>query len=156
MEFGHRALGNRSIIASPKNKSMQDKINNAIKFREGYRPFAPAVLDEYAEKIFHLKKNEKVNFMQKAVEVRKKWRNKIPATCHVDNTARVQTVNKSDNEKFYNLIKEFHKLTEIPVLINTSFNLNGEPIVCSPDDAIRTFYTCGLDLLVLGDYVIEK
>ena len=108
------------------------------------------------KKIFHLKKNEKVNFMQKAVEVRKKWRNKIPATCHVDNTARVQTVNKSDNEKFYNLIKEFHKLTEIPVLINTSFNLNGEPIVCSPDDAIRTFYTCGLDLLVLGDYVIEK
>ena len=94
--------------------------------------------------------------MQKAVIVKKNWRNKIPAICHVDNTARVQTVYKKDNEKFYNLISEFYKITKIPVLINTSFNLNGEPIVCSPEDAIRTFYTCGLDFLVLGDYVIEK
>ena len=156
MEFGHRALGNRSIIASPKSNLMKDRINKAIKFRENYRPFAPAELAEHKDKIFKMNKNEKINFMQKALPVKKNWRKKIPAACHVDNTARVQTVYRKDNQRFYDLISEFNKLTKIPVLINTSFNLNGEPIVCSPEDAIRTFYTCGLDILVLGDYVIEK
>jgi carbamoyltransferase len=94
--------------------------------------------------------------MEKAVLVRKKWRKKIPAVTHIDGTARVQTVSKNVNPKFYNLINAFYQITDIPVLLNTSFNLSGEPIVTSPADAIRTFYTCGLDVLVIGDYVIEK
>ncbi len=156
MEFSHRALGNRSIIADPRKKSFKDKVNLAIKYRENFRPFAPATLEEHAHKIFNLKKSEKVYFMEKAIKVRNSWKNKIPAVVHVDNTARVQTVSKKLNPKFYRLIQEFDKLTGVPVLLNTSFNLNGEPIVLSPSDAIRTFYTCGLDYLVLGDYVIKK
>ena len=94
--------------------------------------------------------------MEKAVKVRKFWRKKIPAVTHVDDTARVQTVIKSINPIFYDLISEFDKITKIPVLLNTSFNLNGEPIVCSPSDAIRTFFSCGLDILILGNYIIKK
>ena len=94
--------------------------------------------------------------MEKAVLVRNKWRKKIPAVTHVDGTARVQTVNKNANPKFYDLISAFYKITDVPILLNTSFNLNGEPIVMSPTDAIRTFYTCGLDILVIGDYTVEK
>ena len=94
--------------------------------------------------------------MEKAVFVRKSWKKKIPAVVHVDGTARLQTVSKKFNFKFYNLINEFYKITGVPVLLNTSFNLNGEPIVMTPSDALRTFHTCGLDILVLQDYVIEK
>lgn len=94
--------------------------------------------------------------MEKAVFVRKNWRNKIPSVIHVDGTARLQTVNSKFNKKFFNLINEFYKITKVPVLLNTSFNLNGEPIVMTPSDAIRTFNTCGLDILVLEDYVIKK
>ena len=94
--------------------------------------------------------------MEKTVYVKKNWRKKIPAVTHVDGTARVQTVSKSANPKFYDLISAFYKITDVPVLLNTSFNLNGEPITMSPTDAIRTFYTCGLDILVMGDYTIEK
>ena len=94
--------------------------------------------------------------MEKVAKVKKNWRSKIPSVTHVDNTARVQTVDKYVNSKFYNLINDFYKITEVPLLVNTSFNLNGEPIVCSPNDAIRTFYSCGLDILVIGNYVVEK
>ena len=156
MEFSHRALGNRSILADPRNKKMKDIINRAIKYRESFRPFAPAVLGEKAHNIFDINKNKKIEFMEKAVMVNSSWKKIIPAVTHVDGSARVQTVYKDFNPRFYNLIKEFHKLTNVPVLINTSFNLNGEPIVESPSDAIRTFFTCGLDVLVLGDFVIEK
>ena len=156
MEFTHRALGNRSILADPRGKSIQKIINSAVKYRESFRPFAPAVLEEDASKIFDLKKNMKIDFMEKAVEVKKDWRNKIPAVTHIDNTARVQTVSKSYNPSFYNLIKEFKNQTGVPVVVNTSFNLNGQPIVLDPSDAIKTFYTCGLDILVIGPYVIEK
>lgn len=156
MEFSHRALGNRSILADPRNKQMQKKVNSAIKYRESFRPFAPAVIDEKAYTIFDIRKKTKIEFMEKAVKVRKKWRKLIPAVTHIDGTARVQTVNKKNNPKFYNLINEFYKITNVPVLLNTSFNLNGEPVVMSPTDAIRTFYTCGLDFLVLGEYIVEK
>tara|TARA_Y100000590_G_C15728303_1_gene1016065 strand:+ start:1488 stop:3197 length:1710 start_codon:yes stop_codon:yes gene_type:complete len=156
MEFTHRALGNRSILADPRKAKTKDKVNLAVKYRENFRPFAPAVLEQYAHKIFNIKKNLEIKFMEKAVFVKKKWKNKIPATIHTDGTARVQTVNKNFNKKFYNLISEFNNITGIPVLLNTSFNLNGEPIVKSPTDAIRTFHSCGLDILVLQDYVIEK
>ena len=156
MEFTHRALGNRSILADPRGKSIQDQINKAVKYRETFRPFAPAVLEEDADKIFDIEKNIKVDFMEKAVGVKKQWRTKIPAVTHVDNTARLQTVSKIYNPRFYNLIKEFKNLTGVPVLVNTSFNLNGQPIVLDPSDAIKTFYSCGLDVLVIGPFVIEK
>ncbi len=156
MEFSHRALGNRSILADPRNSEMKNKVNKAIKFRESFRPFAPAVLEEESHKIFDMKKNDKIYFMEKAVKVRRSWIKKIPAVTHVDNTARVQTVDKSVNPIFYDLILEFNKITKIPILLNTSFNLNGEPIVCTPKDAIRTFFSCGLDVLVLGNFVIKK
>tara|TARA_B100001057_G_scaffold175337_1_gene175994 strand:+ start:39190 stop:40893 length:1704 start_codon:yes stop_codon:yes gene_type:complete len=156
MEFSHRALGNRSILADPRNPKMKDILNRAIKFREGFRPFAPSVLEEEASKIFELNKKDRVYFMEKTAIVRTNWRKKIPAVTHVDNTARVQTVSKKINPKFYKLIQEFKKITGVPILVNTSFNLNGEPIVCDPNDAIRTFFSCGLDLLVIGDYVVSK
>ncbi len=156
MEFSHRALGNRSILADPRNQRMKDILNQAIKFREGFRPFAPSVLEEDASKIFELNKKDRIYFMEKTALVRTNWRKKIPAVTHVDNTARVQTVNKKINPKFYKLISEFKSITGVPLLVNTSFNLNGEPIVCTPNDAIRTFFSCGLDLLAIGDYVIKK
>ncbi len=156
MEFTHRALGNRSILADPRNKDTQNIINKAVKYRESFRPFAPAVLGEKAHEIFDIKKGKKIEFMEKAVMVKNNWKKKIPAVTHIDGTARVQTVFKNYNPKFYNLIKEFYKLTSVPILVNTSFNLNGEPIVENPSDAIRTFHTCGLDILVLGNYIIEK
>lgn len=156
MEFGHRALGNRSIIADPRDINMQKMVNRAVKFRETFRPFAPAVIGEKAHQIFDLKKNEEVLFMERAVQVKKEWKNKIQAVCHVDNSARVQSVYKDTNPKFYKLIEEYSKITNIPVLLNTSYNLNGEPIVCTPTDAIRTFFSCGLDILVIGKYIIRK
>lgn len=156
MEFSHRALGNRSILADPRNPNMKNILNQAIKFREGFRPFAPSVLEEEASKIFELNKKDRIYFMEKTAVVRTNWRKKIPAVTHADFTARVQTVSKKINLKFYKLISEFKNITGVPLLVNTSFNLNGEPIVCNPNDAIRTFFSCGLDLLVIGDYVITK
>ena len=156
MEFGQRALGNRSILGDPRLLKNRDKINKIIKFRESFRPFAPAILSEYKRDFFQIDKNETVNFMEKVFLIKKKMRNKIPAVTHIDGTGRLQTVEKTTNPKFYDLIKEFFKITSIPILINTSFNLNGEPIVCTPKDAIRTFNTSGLDLLVIGDFIICK
>ena len=156
MEFTHRALGNRSILADPRSKEAQSIINKAVKYRETFRPFAPAVLEEEVHKIFDVDKNTKIDFMEKAVKVKKEWRNKIPAVTHIDNTARVQTVGKSYNKKCYDLISKFNEISGVPVLVNTSFNLNGQPIVCDPTDAIKTFYSCGLDVLVLGPYIVEK
>ena len=135
---------------------MKNIINKAVKYREGFRPFAPAVLGEKAHEIFDIKKGKKIEFMEKAIMVKNNWKKIIPAVTHIDGTARVQTVFENYNPKFYKLIKEFYKLTNVPVLVNTSFNLNGEPIVENPSDAIRTFHTCGLDVLVLGEYIIEK
>ena len=156
MEFGHRALGNRSILADPRDKKIKDIINMAVKFREGFRPFAPAILKEKTSDIMEMPKHRNVFFMERAYKFKKKWPNTLKGVAHVDNTGRVQTVTKESNIKFYKLIKEFEHITGIPVLLNTSFNLNGEPIVMSPSDAIRTFYSCGLDILVIGDFVIEK
>ena len=156
MEFGHRALGNRSILADPRYVETKDKVNSAVKYRESYRPFAPAVLSEKACQIFEMPKDRKVHFMERAYSIKKEWRDKLQAVCHVDGTGRVQTVEKNINNKFYSLIEEFERITKIPVLLNTSFNLNGEPIVMKPEQAIRTFFTCGLDKLVIGSYLITK
>ena len=156
MEFGQRALGNRSILADPRNKNLKTKVNQAVKYRENFRPFAPAVIDKYAHQYFELKKGEKVPFMEKVIKVKKQKINIIPAVVHKDFSARVQTVDNVTNKVFYNLINEFYKETGVPVLLNTSFNLNGEPIVCSPTDAIRTFYSCGLDILAIDNFIVYK
>jgi len=156
MEFGARALGNRSILADPRKGENKKIINFAVKFREGFRPFAPSVLSEFATKIFEIKKNRDVNFMERVYKIKRAWIKKIPAVAHVDRTGRLQTVHKEHNKDFYDLINEFYKLTGIPLIINTSFNLNDEPIVMSPRDAVRSFYSSGLDWLVLGPYLIKK
>jgi len=156
MEFGHRALGNRSILADPRDKATKDRVNSAVKYRESFRPFAPAVLAERAEELFELRRGRRVRFMERVAFVKQQWRSRLGAVTHVDGTARLQTVERDVNPKFYDVIKAFEKLTGVPVLLNTSFNLNGEPIVCTPEHAIRTFYSCGLDILVMGPYVIRK
>jgi carbamoyltransferase len=156
MEFGQRALGNRSILADPRRAEMKDELNARIKFRESFRPFAPAVLHEKAAELFEMTGSPDVRFMERVYMIRPEKRSLIPAVTHVDGSGRLQTVERDVNPLFHRLISEFESITGVPVVVNTSFNLNGEPIVCSPTDAIRTFYACGLDALVIGDYVVEK
>ncbi len=156
MEFGQRALGNRSILADPRDPNMKDKINLSIKYREAFRPFAPSIMAEHAEEYFEMPKGTRVPFMEKVYPIKEEKRSEIPAVTHIDGTGRLQTVEKDVNPVYYNLINEFYKLTNTPIILNTSLNINGEPIVCSPTDAIRAFYSCGLDLLVLGNFVAEK
>jgi len=149
-ESGNRALGNRSILADPRNPNIKDKINHYIKKREDFRPFAPAVLKEHYKDYFDT--NQESPYMSRIVSVKS---NKIPGVTHVDGTARIQTVSEDDNKKFYQIIEEFYKITGIPVLLNTSFNCQ-EPIVETSADAINTFKKCGLDLLVLDNTIIRK
>jgi carbamoyltransferase len=156
MEFGQRALGNRSILADPRKADMKDKVNRAVKFRESFRPFAPAVIKEKQEEYFEIGKGGDVPFMEKVYPVIMDKRDQIPAVVHADGSGRIQTVIKELNPGFYSLIEEFEKITHVPIVLNTSFNLNGEPIVCTPSDAIKTFYSCGLDVLVLGNYIVQK
>ena len=156
MEFGQRALGNRSILADPRRADFKDKVNHAIKYREGFRPFAPAILEECVEEYFDIEPGDSVPFMEKVYHIREEQRGKLGAVCHADGTGRLQTVSKLTNPRFHALIKHFRRATDVPVLLNTSFNLNGEPVVCTPEDAIRTFNSCGLDLLVLGNFVVRK
>jgi carbamoyltransferase len=154
MEFGPRALGSRSILADPTRADMKDRVNDSVKFRESWRPFAPSCLAESAAEYFEGAGD--AAFMTITYEVRPGQRDRIPAVTHADNTARIQTVTRETNPRYWRLIKEFEKQTGVPVILNTSFNLRGEPIVCTPKDAIRTFYSSGLDFLILGDFVIAK
>jgi carbamoyltransferase len=154
MEIGPRALGNRSILANPTLPDMKDKINAQVKHREAFRPFAPSCPIEDTPKYFE--QNVADPFMLKVCDVRKDKRAVIPAVTHVDGTARLQTVHKETNPRYHRLLKEFEKVSGVPVLLNTSFNVMGEPIVESPVDAIRCFFTTGLDHLVLGNYLIGK
>lgn len=151
MEFGPRALGNRSIIADPRMLDMKDKINSKIKFRESFRPFAPIVLEEHSKKYFELSK--KSPYMMFTCKVKD---NTLPAITHVDQSARVQTVDSITNPKIYMLLNSFNKMYNCPVLLNTSFNVMGEPIVCSPKDALSTFEKSGLDYCVIGNFLINK
>lgn len=153
-EIGPRALGNRSILASPRPDWMRDHINHNVKLREWYRPFAPAVLYERQKDIFDF--DYFSPYMLVTAEVKEEWRDKIPAVTHHDNTARYQSVTPETNNKFYNLIKEFDNLTGIPVLLNTSFNGPKEPIVETPEDAIRSFLELEIDYLVMDNFVIQK
>lgn len=153
MEFGPRALGNRSILADPRQSYMKDKVNAKIKFREAFRPFAPAVLAEHANDIFEC--DVESPYMSTTFKL-KHGRKEFPAITHVDNTSRIQTVSSLQNGKFYELLKVFYELTGCPLILNTSFNVMGEPIVCSPSDAIRTFTESGIDLLVMNNFIIRK
>ena len=149
-ESGNRALGNRSILADPRNPNIKDIINHTIKMREDFRPFAPAVLEEHYKEYFDTRLPSP--YMSRICKVKK---DTVPGITHVDNTARIQTVNKKFNEKFYNIINEFYKITGIPMLLNTSFNCR-EPIVESPKEAINTFKRTQLDMLVINGKVICK
>ncbi|MBI2630578.1 carbamoyl transferase [Candidatus Pacearchaeota archaeon] len=153
MEFGPRALGNRSVISDPTKKDMWAKVNK-VKERELWRPFAPSILNEKKKEFFEL--NDSFDFMIVGSNVVNSKIGVIPAVVHVDGTARPHAVKEEVNSRFYNLIKNFEKITGVPVVMNTSFNGKGEPIVCTPRDAIKAFYSSGLDYLALGDFLIKK
>jgi carbamoyltransferase len=158
-EWGPRALGNRSILADPRNPDMKDIVNAKIKFREPYRPFAPSVLSECAEKYFDLpqaKCHHPARYMLYVVPVRESQRNTLPAITHVDGTGRLQTVFRDQSPRYYRLIERFGQATGIPVLLNTSFNLKGEPIVNTPANAFDTFSKSEMDSLVLENFLVEK
>jgi len=154
MEFGPRALGNRSILADTRDPEMKNKVNDSIKFRENWRPFAPSVLAERFHEYFE--PSLPSPFMILTHTVREEMRSVIPAVTHADNSARIQTVERDVNPRYWQLISEFDRITGVPVVMNTSFNLRGEPIVCEPRDAVRTFYSSGLDFLAMGDCLVAK
>ena len=154
MEFGPRALGARSILADPTRPDMKDLLNRYVKHREEFRPFAPSCLVERAPEFFPGCTDSP--FMLFVYPVAPEKRLQVPAITHVDGTARVQTVSRDANPRYYRLIEEFDKLRGVPIVLNTSFNVMGEPIVNTPADAIRCFYSTGLDALVIGDYVVIK
>ena len=174
MEFGPRALGARSIIADPRSEKMQKILNLKVKFRESFRPFAPSVIKEDVTQWFELNydspymllvadinksiKREMSDKEQKffGIEKLNVTRSSIPAVTHVDYSARIQTVHKETNYKYYNLIKNFKKITNCPVLVNTSFNVRGEPIVCSIEDAYKCFMGTNLDMLVCENFILYK
>ncbi len=158
-EWGPRALGNRSILADPRNPMMKDIVNTKIKFREPYRPFAPSVLAECAETYFELPnamQHYPARYMLYVVPVRPSRRDTLPAITHVDGTGRLQTVFKDANPRYYQLIERFGQATGVPALLNTSFNLKGEPIVNTPANAFNTFSKSEMDALVLGNFIVEK
>jgi carbamoyltransferase len=158
-EWGPRALGNRSILADPRNSRMKDTVNTKIKFREPFRPFAPSVTVEDTECYFDLpqaKQHYPARYMQYGVPTKQSQRGRLPAVTHVDGTARVQTVGREQNPRYYGLLKRFGQATGIPAVLNTSFNLKGEPIVNSPEEALNTFARSEMDCLVLGNFMVEK
>jgi carbamoyltransferase len=172
MEFGPRALGARSILADPRLPEMQSVLNLKIKFRESFRPFAPAVLRESVSDWFDLACDSPYMLLVadvaqaqtlpvddsglRGIEKLKATRSTIPAVTHVDNSARIQTVRRDENPLYYDIIQAFETLTGCPVLVNTSFNVKDEPIVCTPDDAYRCYMGTGIDVLVLETFVFEK
>lgn len=171
MEFGPRALGNRSILGDPRSPNMQKKLNVKIKFRESFRPFAPSVLAEKTSEFFDIESDSPYMLMVAPVHPARlkpvgqpaagfdklyQLRSELPAITHVDNSARIQTVHRATNPRYYRLIEAFERRSGVPVLINTSFNVRGEPIVCTPNDAIRCFMRTHMDVLVLGNFVLHK
>ena len=174
MEFGPRALGNRSILANPMSYATQSQLNLKIKYRESFRPFAPSILAEDLSLWFELdtdspymlnvakvkqekyvdKSSEEINL--KGLERLKAPLTEIPAVTHVDYTSRIQTVHKLTNRKYYDLIKAFKDLTGCPILVNTSFNIRGEPIVCNVEDALKCFMGTEMDILIIDNYILRK
>jgi carbamoyltransferase len=156
MEFGPRALGNRSILGDPRDAAMKDKINETVKRRESFRPFAPAVLAEDATAYFDMTGLQDSPFMLFAVPVLEHMKEVIPAVTHVDGTARIQTVSRKTNPRFWQLIAAFKELTGVSVLLNTSYNVKNEPIVCSPRDALTCFLSTNIDCAAIGDFFVQK
>ena len=174
MEFGPRALGARSIIADPRSDKMQKELNLKVKFRESFRPFAPSILREdvyewfdidtdspYMLLVADVKKNIQIPMSEKdqnlfGIEKLNVKRSTIPAVTHVDYSSRIQTVHKETNPKYYKLLKKFKEITNFPILVNTSFNIRGEPIVCTVQDAFKCFMGTNLDILVCGNFILKK
>lgn len=158
MEFGPRALGCRSILADPRGADMRDRINALVKKREEFRPFAPAVAAESASQFFEVDDSDEslFSFMLCVAQVRPDYRDQLPATTHVDGSARVQTVNRDEHPLFWQLLKAFEAMSGMPILLNTSFNVRGQPIVCTPSEAVETFVQAGLDALVIGDHLVTR
>ncbi len=154
MEWGPRALGARSFLADPRRADMREALNHKVKLREWFRPLAPSMLEEYGSEVFGKEHHDP--FMITVIEVAEEWKTKIPAVVHVDGTTRPQMVRRSVNALYYDMIKRFGEKTGVPIVMNTSFNLKGEPVVNSPRDAVRTFYSSGLDALAIGNFIIEK
>jgi carbamoyltransferase len=153
-EHGPRALGNRSILCDPRPADMKDYLNERVKHREGFRPFAPAVLEEEAAEWFDI--GERSPYMLRVVQVRPDRRDRIAATVHVDGSCRVQTVAAADNPGFHELLRAFKALTGVPVVLNTSFNIAGKPIVETPRDAVACFAGTDIDILALGPVLLSK
>jgi carbamoyltransferase len=158
MEFGPRALGSRSILADPRPTGMRERLNRLVKQREDFRPFAPAVVAEAAAEYFEIERGDERLYahMLFVMPVREPYRAQLPAITHVDGTARLQTVARESDPRFWSVLDEFGRLTGIPVLLNTSFNVRGQPIVCTPAEAVDTFFTANLDALVIGEYLVTR
>lgn len=155
MEAGPRALGNRSILVDPSRAEMKDRLNALVKKREAFRPFAPAVPADRRAEFFDLPAGVESPFMMLIADVRPEMRDRLPAITHVDGTARVQTVSEKENPRFLALLRKFGELRGIPVLLNTSFNVN-EPIVCRPEEAIDCYLNAGIDVLAVGEFLVER
>jgi len=158
LEWGPRALGARSILANPCNPKAQDLLNEKVKHREKFRPFAPVVCEDDALEYFDCDKPipSPTDFMLMVYPVKKQWHKKIPSVTHIDGSGRLQTIRKHQNQLYYNLIKEFGKLSGIPILINTSFNIRGEPIVCTPENAYKCMMGTGIDSIIMGKFLIKR
>jgi carbamoyltransferase len=158
MEWGPRALGSRSILASAANNEMKDIINAKVKHRELFRPFAPVILKENVNAYFNADKPLPVpaKYMLMVYPFRDKGIHEVPATVHVDKTGRLQVVERKDNPLYYDLIRRYGEMTGTPVIINTSFNVRGEPIVCTPADAVNCFLKTDIDYLMIGSYLVKK
>jgi len=154
LELGARALGHRSIFADPKNPTMKNRINQIVKKREGFRPFAPIVKDE--AKNLYFEWDKEVPYMNQIVSVRKEFRTKLPAITHIDGTARIQTLRKDQCERVYKLLDSLEKKNDFPIVLNTSFNIKDQTMIMNPETAIKTFLDIGLDILVLQNYLIKK
>lgn len=156
IEYGPRALGHRSILANPKFPDIKDIVNTRVKHREPFRPFAPIVLEPDVPKIFEMGRKARSPYMTFVFPVRPEFRDVIPGATHVDGTSRVQTITDQDTPRLAALLRRFTAVTDVPCLINTSFNVAGEPIVCTPADALNCFLGTEIDYLMLGNYLVTK
>ena len=155
-EFGQRALGNRSILADPTCVKIKDMVNSSIKYREGFRPFAPSVIEEKQNDFFVNEENQTSFFMEKVLLFQEQVKESLGAVVHFDGSGRLQTVSSKINARYHKLICEFEKISGFPIILNTSFNINGMPLVESPADAIDCFYKSGIDYLIMNDIVVRK
>ena len=156
MEFGPRALGNRSILADPRDPTMRDKVNKIVKKRESFRPFAPSVKLDKAEQFFEIPASVAFPYMLFVAQVKQQYQKNLPAITHIDGTARLQTVDKTQHPKYWRLLDAFEKATGYPILLNTSFNVKGQPIVCGEKEALETFCSTELDALIIDNTIYYK